>query len=200
MCLKELEALEHLITHSRFQPAARVTEVESAATEYGVTIDESIYEYYHLVHTASVEWEIKSESGILPVGWGRFHIYDLRTVLSGYGQLTKWKGFLWFDWMDEGQQQELSQYRVFDLFNRDESECACLRIDENKHITDTLYLYSLDDGMQPMNMDIKSYIDFLVRAKAWYGWQYAAIDPEGYRAHQLRRHFNKVFPDAELPI
>lgn len=194
------------ISNIQLQPGLSAIELAEISDKHKVVIPTPLAKFYQQLNGAHLEWEVRREVDIEPLThvmpdalWGSFRIHGLDTLLTGSAEYPLWEGLLWFDKPELGPQIQLKKLRPFDLYAEDDSECACFFVNEGR-LTTTIFLHSIEDGIRPLSIDLESYIQMLIAAKGFYGWQSAHVDPDSRAFDRLHHFLPQLFPDADLSL
>lgn len=101
--------------------------------------------------------------------------------------------------MAEGLQQALKALRPFDFFDRDESGCACFRL-EGSHVPNSIWYYKLSSAPECLNIGIEEYIRWLSATKGYYGWHGAIGNPDAFVRDDLRQYLPRLFEGSDISI
>ena len=162
------------VTVALLMPPVTENELDEIEQDFEIALNEDIRTFYKQVGGVSISWEFK-DSMSLPnnekyIVHGNINILPVHDVFWGKNDLG-WHDILWFENMDVKFRKKLMSLRPFEMFDKEDTGCVCFCI-EKKRVRKGLFLYSVDNSLLDINIDLNIYLDLLIASSGIFRWQY----------------------------
>ncbi len=203
-CLEEHQAIR--IERVKLRGGIEDWQLEMLCEAHKVTLDEEVLSLYREVNGAEIVWSVnldehritrKHQDNSLSELRGRIDIRPLEDMLyyDNFFNNPSWSGK-----MDEVDLADLKNFRYID-YNDDDVRVGFV-IDNDEICNELLYLLRDSDGFGYLNCRIDYYVEALIQAKGFQGWQRTFIFRE---SEQLKResslffYIHQLFPEETFP-
>ena len=180
-------------------------QLEMVYESHEIVLDDQVLSLYKEVNGVDITWVVNLDKANLPRKaqddsiheiFGRVEIYSLQKLLRYDNFLD---GSSWSSRMDEEEYQDLKNFRYID-YNDDDVRVGFL-IDNGEIRDELVYLLRNSEGFGELNCKLHYYIEALIQAKGFNGWQRTFIfrDSEQLRQESdLFFYIPQLFPEEDF--
>jgi hypothetical protein len=176
-----------------FEPGYKLDELDEIARGLEVEYNNDLLSFYENCGGFSLIWRVKDNEALsgqleteITGTSGSINILNPFDMVMGK-EGTRWENVLWFDSMPDEKKSIARSFVPFDFPSPE--LIAGFRIKE-KSMEPSVFLYDNNDGITDMNIQLETYLDYLIYTKGYYYWQEFINDHTG---NEFIR-FNKVMP------
>ena len=190
------------ISFAQVEKGYSLADLKDLESGLEIKLNDSIRSFYAAIGSISLLWAVKP--GALA---NEIHEDDI-VYLSGSIQIlnpfdmvmgkagTKWKDVLWFENTDAGEMEILKSFMPFDFPGTELAAGFCRKgID----VTDTMFLYTSNEGVSPLPVKFMEYLDKLHLNRGFSYWQqFGHVNvTDAFRCYN--QYMPVLFPDF-LPV
>ncbi|MEQ8971152.1 MAG: hypothetical protein RIE73_12245 [Coleofasciculus sp. C1-SOL-03] len=193
--------LEVYKSQLQYGPGSEVVKI--LLSDWEIEAPEEVINFYGEVGKASFEWQLKENAFIdhqkaenLLIT-GHIELLSLDQSLLGFNPSKGWKDVVWFEDMNEEDLAFYQSIRPFDFFFPDSGKMACFRVANGK-ITEKLFLFGDEIGLQEMDIGVKEYVELLVQTRGMLSWQEAWLFKGGKNQKQIKHYLPRLFNEVNL--
>lgn len=190
------------ISFAQVEKGYSLADLKDLESGLEIKLNDSIRSFYAAIGSISLLWAVKpgtlaneiNENDIVYLS-GSIQILNPFDMVMGKAG-TKWKDVLWFENTDAGEMEILKSFMPFDFPGTELAAGFCRKgID----VTDTMFLYTSNEGVSPLPVKFMEYLDKLHLNRGFSYWQqFGHVNvTDAFRCYN--QYMPVLFPDF-LPV